>query len=177
MGAMKRHFLPLLAAPLLATTVLAAAPAAAQQARHPIGTFDDWEAYTATEGGKKICYMGSVPKKQEGNFSKRGEVVFLVTHRPADKETGVVSITAGYTYKKDSSARVQVGDKGFDLFTDGGFAFAAEGKDKDLVQAMVRGNDMVVKGTSSRGTATTDSYSLKGFTAAWKAIGQACGVK
>ena len=33
------------------------------------------------------------------------------------------------------------------------------------------------QGTSSRGTQTTDTYSLKGFTAAYKAINTACGVK
>jgi hypothetical protein len=33
---------------------------------------------------------------------------------------------------------------------------------------------MVIKGTSSRGTLTTDTYSLAGFTAAYNAIEQAC---
>ena len=42
---------------------------------------------------------------------------------------------------------------------------------------MKRGRKMVVKGKSSRGTATTDTYSLTGFSAAYKAIGEACGVK
>jgi len=160
----------------LALLTAATLPAAAQ-APKLIGVFDDWEAYTAAEDGKKICYMGSEPKKQEGDFKQRGRVVLLVTHRPSDKEKGVVSVTTGYTYKKDSKANAKVGDKGFDLFTDGGFAFAEAGKDADLVAAMIKGADLVVKGTSSRGTLTTDTYSLKGFTAAWKAIGQACDVK
>jgi len=41
---------------------------------------------------------------------------------------------------------------------------------------MRRGGTLVVKGTSSRGTDTTDRYSLMGFTAAHNAISQACGV-
>lgn len=160
----------------MAVLIAVSFPAAAQ-APKLIAMFDDWEAYTAAEDGKKICYMGSGPKKQEGDFKQRGRVVLLVTHRPSDKEKGVVSVTAGYTYKKDSKASATAGDKTFDLFTDGGFAFAAAGKDADLVAAMIKGTDLVVKGTSSRGTATTDTYSLKGFTAAWKAIGQACDMK
>ena len=36
---------------------------------------------------------------------------------------------------------------------------------------------MVVKGISSAGTKTTDTYSLKGFTAAHAAINSACGRK
>ena len=174
---MSRSTLPLFAVALAAVVLVGLETPAAQAARHPIGTFDDWQAYTATENGKKICYMGSTPAKAVGDYTKRGEVVFLVTHRPADKETGIVSVTAGYTYKKDSKVQMVVDDKTFDLFTDGGFAFAPEGKDPVLVQAMIRGSGMVIKGVSSRGTKTTDTYSLKGFTAAWKAIGKACGVK
>ena len=43
-----------------------------------------------------------------------------------------------------------------------------------LVNAMKRGNELVFKGTSERGTLTTDSYSLKGVTAAMRAIDKAC---
>ncbi|MGB1026239.1 MAG: invasion associated locus B family protein, partial [Rhodospirillaceae bacterium] len=39
---------------------------------------------------------------------------------------------------------------------------------------MKRGRDMIVKGTSSRGTVTTDTYSLSGVTAAMNAIDKAC---
>ena len=162
------------AATLAALAILT--PAAAQAAPELIGLFDDWEAYTATEGGAKICYMGSEPKKMEGKYSARGRVVMLVTHRPKDKEKGVVSVTTGYTYKEGSDATVTIGDKTYKLFTSGGHAFAEEGRDAALVDAMIRGADMVVKGTSSRGTLTTDTYSLTGFTAAWKAIGKACGL-
>ncbi len=152
----------------------ATAPARAQGAPELIGQFDDWEAYTAIEDGAKICYMGAEPLKQEGKYTKRGRVVLLVTHRPQDKERGVVSITTGYTYKKDSTAKAQIGSNSFELFTAGGHAFLDEGKDPAMVQAMIRGAEMVVTGTSSRGTLTTDTYSLKGVTAAWKAINQAC---
>jgi len=39
---------------------------------------------------------------------------------------------------------------------------------------MKGGNRMVVYGTSSRGTKTTDTYSLSGFTAMKKRIDKAC---
>ena len=46
-----------------------------------------------------------------------------------------------------------------------------------IVKAMIQGARMIIKGTSSSGTQTTDTYSLKGFTAAYKAINKACKVK
>jgi hypothetical protein len=42
---------------------------------------------------------------------------------------------------------------------------------------MVKGSTLVVRGTSSSGVATTDTFSLKGFGAAYQAIGKACNIK
>jgi len=154
-----------------------AAPLAADGAKL-LSSHGDWEAYLETEAGKKVCYIGSKPKKESGKYRKRGDTYVLITHRPAESSTNVVSVSAGYTYQPASEVDVAVGDHKFRLFTDGDYAFAYDAKtDGDVVQAMIKGAQMSVKGTSNRGTATTDVYSLKGFTAAYKAIGQACGVK
>ena len=37
-----------------------------------------------------------------------------------------------------------------------------------------KGSTMIFKGTSSRGTLTTDTYSLKGFTAAYRSLKTKC---
>jgi len=143
-----------------------------------IGNFQDWTAFAETEGGKKMCYMASAPEKAEGKYRKRDDPYVLVTHRPAEKSIGVVSVRAGYTYKKDSDVEVNIGGQRFTLFTDSGQAWARDAKtDRALVGAMKRGLTMIVAGISSRGTLTTDNYSLKGFTAAYDAITRACGVK
>ena len=47
----------------------------------------------------------------------------------------------------------------------------------DQIKALAAGSSLVVKGTSSRGTATTDTYPLAGFSAAHAEINKACGVK
>ena len=130
------------------------------------------------DGGKPVCFIGSEPKKSRGKYKKRGEAYVLVTHRPAEKSTHVVSVKAGYTYQNGSEVDLIIGAKTFKLFTDAGHAFAYDDKtDKALIKAMVRGARMVVRGTSARGTLTTDTYSLKGFTAAYQAINKACKVK
>jgi len=152
-------------------------PAAAEDAKH-LGTFGDWEAYQESEGGRKVCYMGSEPKKERGKYTKRGDTYMLITHRPAESSFDVVSVAAGYTYQSGSEVEVRVGTRTFKLFTDAGHAFAYDTKgDAALVEAMIRGANMVVKGRSSRGTLTTDTYSLTGFTAAHKAVDAACGRK
>ncbi|MGE3335858.1 MAG: invasion associated locus B family protein [Rhodospirillaceae bacterium] len=141
-----------------------------------IGTHGKWTAYTYTENKQPVCYMAAKPDKSDGNYKSRDEVLMLITHRPGEKAFDVVSVVAGYQYKPDTDALVTVGAQKFDLFTTGSDrAWARDSKtDRSIAQAMIKGNIAVVRGTSSRGTATTDTFSLSGFTAAYKAISDAC---
>ncbi len=152
--------------------------AAAVNADEPkvLGSHADWHAFIFEEKGGKVCYMASKPQKEEGAYAKRGEVYFLVTHRPAEKSVGVVSVITGYRYKEGSEVKVNIGGHKFVLFTEGNMAFAYD-DDRALVVALKRGLSMDVQGISSRGTSTTDTYSLSGFTAAYNLIGETCGVK
>lgn len=155
--------------------LLLAAPAPAQ-APQLIGEFRDWAAYTYEEGQAKVCYIASQPKKDEGKYTRRGDIWTLVTHRVPSGGVGVVGIIAGYEYKKDSEVVVDIGGTTFRLYTSGDKAWARDADDRALVGAMKAGRTMVVKGTSWRGTKTKDTYSLLGFTRAYHAIGKACGV-
>jgi invasion protein IalB len=172
MGAMRPR--PLFAlGRTVAALLLSAVPALAQDAKL-IDVFKDWSAFSEAEDGKTICYIGSVPKKREGKYTQRGDALILVTHRPAEKSFDVLNVQAGYIYKKGSEVEVTIGDRRFELYTKGGYAWAEAKTDRQLVAAMKGGRTMVVKGTSSRGTLTTDTYSLAGFTAAYGAMGKAC---
>lgn len=157
-----------------------AAPATAQnQNKGFIDTFGDWNAFSDTENGKPLCYMASLPEKSEGKYTQRGDTYIMITHRPSEKTVGEVSIRAGYTYKQGSETEARIdSNRPIKLFTDGGFSWARDVQtDRAMVAAMKAGGTLIVKGTSSRGTLTTDTYSLKGFTAAYNAISQACKVK
>ncbi|MEX0693883.1 MAG: invasion associated locus B family protein [Rhodospirillales bacterium] len=156
---------------LFAVHVLWTGPASADF----LGKFQDWEAHARTDGGAKVCYAASVPLKSEGKYTVRGDVFLLVSHRPGDRMIGFVSMEAGYTYGKDGKIIARIGSDNFPMFADGELAFAYE--DPPLVKAMIRGQNMIVQGTSSRGTRTTDTFSLSGFTAAYSAASRACDVK
>lgn len=144
-----------------------------------LGEYGDWVAYYYRDSGGPVCYMASTPKKDEGKYSKRGDIYTVVTHRPSENSFDVVNINAGYTYKKDAKVVIKIGAKTFDnLFASGDKAWAVSEKaDKELVEAMKKGNRMIIHGTSSRGTATKDTYSLKGFSSAYRAISNKCGKK
>lgn len=143
-----------------------------------LGVHGDWSAFKSSENDGDTCYIGAEPEKAEGDYDKRGDTYLLVTQRPGIKELDVVSIRAGYQYREGSDVSVKIGGASFSLFTAEGHAWARDSEtDKALVKAMKRGNKMVVKGVSWRGTATTDTYSLGGFTAAYTQSRSSCGLK
>jgi hypothetical protein len=166
----------LASATLVALAVLPLSGAGAQSVER-LGDFSNWSAFKFDEGGKPVCFMASEPTKAEGNYTTRGEIHAMVTHRPGEQRTDEVSIQAGYPYKEQAMVDIEVGSLKVQLFTQGDSAWAVDKEtDKKLVQAMIKGSTMVVQGTSSRGTNTKDTYSLSGFTRAYEAINQACGL-
>src|SRR6185437_14079330 len=157
-GCGMQRFVPSLAA-LLALPIVAAAatppPAVHNPAKHTaqaqsinkLGGAQGWEAYVDAAHGAKICYLIGKPGKSEPAKIKRGPVFASVTHRPAEKRFNEVSFTSGY------------------LFKDGAWTRDAA-TDKAVVEALAKGKQATIKGTSARGTATTDTYSLAGFSKA-----------
>lgn len=163
-------FAPLSAAALV---LLAAGAGLAQQGT--LGSFGAWKAFAEGSGKDRVCYIGAEPEKEEGKYTRRGDTYVLVSHRPAEKVVGEVSIEAGYAYRGGSEVELAIDGKAYRLFTKGSNAWAYDaGADRALVAAMKAGRQMIVKGTSGRGTLTTDTYSLSGFTAAFEAARKAC---
>lgn len=164
-----------LALPALALVLLCGETQA--QVIERIGDFKDWSAFTAKEGDEPVCFMSTQPSKAEGNYTRRGEIFALVSHRPVENRQGEVSFVAGYTFQDNSVVEVSIdGSQAFTLYTKDDGAWARDSDtDKKLIDEMIKGSRMVVRGISSRGTKTTDTYSLSGFTAAYRAINGACG--
>lgn len=155
-----------------------AAPAwAAETAEGPalLGTYGAWQAYTTMEGDQKVCYMTAAPDTMEGEYTTRGPVWAILTHRTGEGD--VFTYEAGYTYKTASTVGLAVDSKAFTLFTKGTTAWAnTTADDSALAKAIATGSVMVIKGVSSRGTSTSDSFTLKGSNEAYKAILSTCGL-
>lgn len=142
-----------------------------------IGTFGDWATYSFMENGNKVCYMASQPKTAVGNYTSRGDVFALITHRPSEKTKDVFSYITGYPYKAGSQVNIAVNGRNYKLFTQDDTAWAPDsGIDAALASAVRSGSKMVVKGTSKRGTETTDTFGLSGSSKAYSAISKECGV-
>ena len=160
---------------LAAMAGLASGGALAQDGDKDLGAHKKWHAHAYQEAGAPVCNMYSQPGKHEEGGRPRGNIYAYVTHRPKSKRFGEVSFDMGYPLKPGSDVTVSIGKQSFKLFVKDNAAFARTEDDPKLVKAMRRGNTMVVRGVSTRGTKTTDTYSLSGFTKAHKAINKECG--
>ena len=144
-----------------------------------LGEFNDWKAFKSADGGATVCYALSQPKESAPKNVKRDPIFFIVSNFPARQVKGEPSIVAGYPYQEGSKASVEVGGASFafttvNAGTEGGAWIPDSATEQKLLAAMRGGSSMTVKGTSRRGTKTTDRYSLAGASAALDRINQEC---
>ena len=161
---------------VLGMSLPAVAAAPASKGPQLMGEYKDWAAYFYDDPQGRVCYIASTPKKDEGRYTSRGDIYVVVTHRPKESSFDVVNFVAGYNYKPGAKVTVKIGTLTFeDLFTEGDKAWTVNSAaDKELVDAMKKGQRMIVKGVSTRGTETRDTYSLNGFISAYRAINAKC---
>lgn len=140
-------------------------PAHAQSSAQLLGEFGDWGAYTAAPGGKKVCFALAKPTSSQTNPPNRPRdpAWLFVSTRPAEKVKEEVSVIFGYPLKANSDATIEIGSTNFAMYTQNDGAWVKNAAEEArLVDAMRKGAEVTVRGESSRGTKTTDQFSLKG---------------
>jgi invasion protein IalB len=162
----------------MASTVALAAPAkkpAASAAPKSIGTFTAWTAWTATDSTGLICYVSAEPTSSLPKGANRDPIHFLVVDRKGLGTRNEVQTLMGYPIKQGSKPTAAIDGRAYPMIPDGSGAWLASAADEPgFVAAMKAGRSLVVKATSTRGTDTTDTYSLSGVTAALDAANKAC---
>ena len=152
-----------------------AAPGGAQPTL--LGQFGDWGAYTATTGGRKVCFALARPAKATTNPPNRPRdaAYMFISSRPAEKVKDEVSVIVGYGFKPNSEALIEVAGSSYAMYTQNDGAWIKNAAEEArLVEALRKNADAVVKGTSARGATSTDTYSLKGLAQALDRVGQEC---
>lgn len=135
-----------------------------------LGTFDDWTAATHQEGSVTVCYAFTYPSNSVPKLPGRGDVVLTVTERPTARDE--VALTAGFAYAANAVVTLQVDQAGFDFYTAQRNAFARDGK--AVITAFQKGNEAQARSPGPRDARVVDTFSLRGFSAAYAAINKAC---
>ena len=143
-----------------------------------LGQFGAWGAYTASPGGKKVCFALAKPTSSKTNPPNRPRdpAYAFISTRPSEKVVNEVSVMMGYPLKSGSDASMTIGSADYVMYTQGdGIWIKNAAEEAKLVDALRQGADVTVKGVSGRGTESTDVFSLRGLTQALDRVGQECG--
>ena len=146
-----------------------------------LGTFQNWAAYTTGAAAGKVCYALSKPTSTEPRKIHRDPAYFLINDWPGRRAKGEPEIVPGYQYKDGSSVTADVGGNKFSLFTKdeggtGGAWVEAQADEARLIDAMKSASEIVVTGTSRRGTMVRDTFSTAGLSDALEKVHQACSM-
>ena len=142
-----------------------------------LGQYGGWGAYAALTGGGKVCFALAKPASAQTNppNKPRDPVYFFVASRPAENVRNEVSVIIGYAFKPATDATVEIGPAKFAMYTQNDGAWIKNAAEEArLVETMRKGADLVVTGTSGRGTQSVDRYSLKGLSQALDRTAQEC---
>ncbi len=168
----------MLARPLIVLLLLLLAMPAMAQEPKVLSTHRDWTAYVHGSGANRICYVASPAQSWKPKGINRDPAFFQVAHFLGRKLTGEIHVAVGYPFKPGSKPRavIRVGGKKrtFRFRVEGSSAWVQNQKNAPVVEAMKAGSTLTFTATSARGTVVIDSYSLRGFTAAYRAIDRAC---
>jgi invasion protein IalB len=147
-------------------------PNAAQRTSSPkaIGTFGDWIAGTYHEAEQLICFAIARPKISKSKLARRGGVILSVSHRPSQRD--IVAMDAGFRYRNNATVAVQVSLIRLEFRGLHEGAFANNGL--AAVSAFKSGDRAVISSPGPRNEKVVDTFSLKGFSAAYKAMSEEC---
>jgi Invasion associated locus B (IalB) protein len=140
-----------------------------------LASFTDWGAYASGDGRAKICYALSQPKERLPKDVKRDPGYLFVSFRPADNVRNEVAVVLGFVTRDGGEAEAVVGQSTYALVTKGSNAWLRNTtEESQVIAAFSKGQSITVKATSGRGNATSDRYSLSGFTQALDRARQEC---
>jgi phosphate-selective porin len=185
---------PLLAVALLGLTALtfASAPAQAQRAtgNKPaaakpaaggqgqallLETAGKWQAFSSQQGRSKICYALSKAESRSPANLKDVEGMLFISSRPGEGVRNEISLVMNFDLKEDVEHQAIIGAERFALVAKGQNVWlknpAEEGR---MLDALRKGSGLEIKGTSKRGNATSDKYSLAGISQIVKRAEDAC---
>ncbi len=167
-----------------------------------IATFGDWNVFVGQAGKGRICYTLAQPKSREPDDLKRDPGYAFISDRPAEGVRNEVSFIMGFDVaggmdadaKTDAKAEAKptrrsakskvktiaapvavVEEASFDLLPKGANLWVKNAaRESALIAEMKKGTTLEIKAASLKGNASTDSYSLAGFSQAMDRLQKEC---
>ena len=149
----------------------------AQESTNRVATMTDWSVFA--EKSPKECWGVSSPKETVNTKDgqpvsvRRGDILLFVTFRPG--VAGEISFSGGYPFAIGAPVKLNIDGNSFDMIADGEWAWpGTTADDAAILAALKKGSTAILTASSSKGTKTQDTFSLRGFTAAMDEAGKQC---
>ena len=123
----------------------------------------------------EYCYIGSIPIESDLPKDKKRGDTYILVYKMLGNSDSIIQIEAGYNYKLSQDIMITIDSANYKFYTTEDIPDSAwTDNDNDVIYAMKKGLQLLVTGESNRGTITNDTYSLKGFTAAYNKLKKDC---
>jgi len=163
-----------------AVVALAASGVSAQEeSTNQVAAKTAWSVFE--DSSPRECWAVSSPtetiNKKDGRIVavRRGDILLMTFYRPGAGVQGQLAFTGGYPFAGGSTVNLDISGNKFELFTEGEWAWpASAADDAKIISSLKRGADATLTARSSRGTQTSDRFSLMGFTAAVEEAEKRC---
>lgn len=142
-----------------------------------LGRYADWQAYTATAGGKKVCFaLAGFSSAKAGVAGRTGDNVYaFVSTRPADKVLNEFSVATSYRLKAGPASAIEIGQERFAAFGQQSSLWIVKADDeKRLIESMRHNPAVTIWAVAEDGSQNKYAYSLNGFTQALDRVAQEC---
>ena len=153
-----------------------------------VATFGDWGVYQTKSGKGRICYTLAQPKERLPADLKRDAAYAFISDRPGEGVRNEISFIMGFDVATAAEAGASpkakaavkdavavVGDQSFDLLPKGANLWVKNAaREGQLIDEMRKGVKLVVRAASKKGNATSDGYSLTGFSQALDRLQKDC---
>jgi hypothetical protein len=151
----------MLRAVALVAAGLALAPVAGAQSK-AIGRYNDWRVYTEGAGKSMICFAAVEPYDMAPKATDHGEVTFYVAAWKNGAASSQPSLRVGYKLRTDIAPVAIIGRDRYPMYAAGQEAFFPDDREKSLVEALKKGQELRVEAASVKDARTAYHFSLKG---------------
>lgn len=153
----------------------AAAATGATAGAMKLADFGDWGAYTSNTAKGKVCYALAQPKERLPKTLKRDPGYVFISNRPSEGVRNEVSFQLGFPTKDGGEGSATIGATSFALVTKGDAAWVKNAaEDAAFVEALRKGQSLVIKAQSKKGNESTDRFALAGVAQALELVRKEC---
>ncbi len=141
-----------------------------------LGSFKDWEAFAMITPNETVCWLSSANLEAKKEKKIKNPSTLMLSIRLENQDRDEFSYHSRYNLAPEEKLHMTLDNVvGFKLLSQGHWAWLQSSIDESrFVLAAQKGTNLVLSGKTTHDKKIRETYSLSGFTAAYKVAFEAC---